>query len=240
MKKSAFLAMIGLISGTVLVGAPAPVLSVALDEGDFAAIKDSGPGRAEVKVVNPEFLQWVDGASGKALQFNNADGNAKRGAVLVRVPAGFDLAKGFTLTATVKTAPELLKKRIYSIFRFADGILKSNGVNVFFNWNMLWFRMGTAEKFADTQTKTSERSIQGDTWYRMVLTYDGTTAKIYLDGVLAGERALSVSNPVVHKNLCIGSTGDGAGYGFSGIIGGVQLFDHALTPEDIAELQKAE
>ena len=50
----------------------------------------------------------------------------------------------------------------------------------------------------------------------------------------------SVKQPQSYNHICIGSTGDGYGYGFEGIITNVKVFDRALTVEDITSLHMEE
>ncbi len=221
-----------------LAASPDPVVSLALDEGDLAAIKAVAPGGAELKINNPEFLKWVDGPNGKALYFHNADGNVKRGSIIVKMAAPVDLSKGFSVSMTVKTAAEFTTKRIYEIFGFADGFVRRPGVNLFFSWKMCWLRFGCNGSMDDIKSKISDRAIQGDTWYQIAAVYDGNVAQLYIDSQLVGENTMKIETPKNQRYLQLGSTGDGHGYGFDGVITDFKFFDRPLTPIEIAAMQK--
>ena len=236
MKKILICPVLGI---AMLLCANDAVIDLPLNEGDVAAVRDAAGNQLEIK--NPQFLHWADGADGKVLEFKNADGNTARGSVNVRMPAGFDLTKGFSFTATIKTGKDFAKRRIYPLFRFADAMARGKGVFIFCNWNMVWVRMGAIDgKHVDLQSRTSDVSIQPDSWYRLAVTYDGKTAKIYLNGRLVASQDVMVENPVIHRYLLIGSTGDGAGYGFDGIISQVRIYDRALNENEITALQSGE
>ncbi len=71
-------------------------------------------------------------------------------------------------------------------------------------------------------------------WHQLALTYDGATVRLFVDGEPAAERALSgalVSEP--ETPLAIGAYSNANGW-FTGGVASVQLFDRALSPEELA------
>ena len=68
--------------------------------------------------------------------------------------------------------------------------------------------------------------------------YDGTTIKLYVNGVLEGQHQISgaITAPAADVPISIGSNPDASGIGI-GIMNGevytVRLYDHALTQEEI-------
>lgn len=73
------------------------------------------------------------------------------------------------------------------------------------------------------------------TWYHYVFVYDGTTAKIYKDGVLLGSQAKSW-NTINDNNLFrIGTSFAGAG-SFNGAIDDLKIYNYALSQTDITSL----
>lgn len=73
------------------------------------------------------------------------------------------------------------------------------------------------------------------TWYHYVYVYDGTTAKIYKDGVLLGSQAKSW-NTINDNNLFrIGTSFAGAG-SFSGAIDDLKIYNYVLSEADITSL----
>jgi len=83
-------------------------------------------------------------------------------------------------------------------------------------------------------------SIIVNQWYHVVLSYDGTTLKMYKDGQLVGSRAATISYANQIQFL-IGGAGDGPSPGgiyggFNGKIDDVGFWDRALTYNEIQEL----
>lgn len=70
-------------------------------------------------------------------------------------------------------------------------------------------------------------------WYHLVLTYDGTTASLYQNGVLV-TNALAAFVPNVSAPLTVGERSDGA-LNWPGSVGGVALFNRALTSTEVAQ-----
>jgi len=235
MKKT--LAILVAAAGFLPLFAVEPIISLPLNEGDLSLIKDHGKSNAKIVVENPQFLKWSDGPDGKALEFRNPDGNSKRGNISVKMPASFDMSKGFSMAFTVKTNKDFARKRIHTICRFADGVFRAKGMNVFLYWDMVYFRMSdNANEFHNISSNTSVKKITADNWYNILVTFDGKTARIYCDWQLAAEGALKVANPDKTGYLMLGSSGDGAGYGFNGIICNVNIYDRALTANEISEI----
>ncbi len=83
-------------------------------------------------------------------------------------------------------------------------------------------------------------SIVVNQWYHVVLSYDGTTIKMYKDGQQVGSRAATISYANQIQFL-IGGAGDGPSPGgiyggFNGKIDDVGFWDRALTYNEIQEL----
>ncbi len=82
-------------------------------------------------------------------------------------------------------------------------------------------------------------------WYHLVLTDDGTTIQLYVNGV-AGSANTSVAgsgfipngvngDPTVAASpIVLGQRSDGAYNGFSGAVDEVAFYNHALTPQQVA------
>jgi gliding motility-associated-like protein len=87
---------------------------------------------------------------------------------------------------------------------------------------------------------TANGSIVVNQWYHVVLSYDGTTIKMYKDGQLVGSRAATISYANQIQFL-IGGAGDGPSPGgiyggFNGKIDDVGFWDRALTFNEVQEL----
>lgn len=70
----------------------------------------------------------------------------------------------------------------------------------------------------------------------MTGTYDGTTAKLYVNGVLEGTATQGSPTPLTSTaGLRIGAFS--AGYeGYNGLVDDVQIFNQALSAEQVAAL----
>ena len=73
-----------------------------------------------------------------------------------------------------------------------------------------------------------------DTWHHIVGTYDGTTARIYLDGVFDDDLVRAVNDGSFE--LTIGCSRDCSGHPWDGPIDDVRIYNRALTQVDITEL----
>ncbi|HEV2210475.1 MAG TPA: LamG-like jellyroll fold domain-containing protein [Verrucomicrobiae bacterium] len=75
-------------------------------------------------------------------------------------------------------------------------------------------------------------------WYHVALTYDGTTLKLYVNGVQDG--SLAVTGPVLATSqpLCIGGLTSGPWY-FRGLIDEVSLYSRALSATEIEAIYAA-
>ena len=73
-------------------------------------------------------------------------------------------------------------------------------------------------------------------WYHYVFSYDGTTSKIYRDGVLVGTSTIPV-NTLNNNNLFrLGLSETGATGLFNGIIDDLEIYNRALTNQEAASL----
>jgi len=229
-----------LLAVSTLFAMQEPLVELPLNEGDLKAIQDVSSTNATIRIENPEFLSWVDGPSGKAVAFANADGKVKRGRILVKMPATLNISKGFSFTCSFKTGKELLTKRIYPFFRFSDAHQKSNGVFIFCFYRMIYVRTGVDGKQDDMTTNASKTPLKADTWYRLAVTYDGKTLSTYLDGKLAASKEVQLQMPKKNSFAMFGSTGDIYGYGFDGVLSQVKIFDRALSSDEVTAMQAEE
>ncbi len=73
------------------------------------------------------------------------------------------------------------------------------------------------------------------TWYQLVGTYDGSAAKIYVNGVLEGSTSYSSTLLQTGEPLLIGRTGNG-GDALNGRSDDLRIFDRVLADKDILDL----
>ena len=65
-------------------------------------------------------------------------------------------------------------------------------------------------------------------------TYDGVTEKLYINGMLDTQR--DVAPYTIDPQLAIGRRGTSAVYYFKGMIDDVQVYDYALSSNEVAAL----
>ncbi|UCC97398.1 MAG: hypothetical protein JSW66_16325, partial [Phycisphaerales bacterium] len=91
----------------------------------------------------------------------------------------------------------------------------------------LAFGPGNAVTFVDGP------AIEANTWYHMALTFDGTTATLYLDGENVASQVGQGEIMYDNQPVRIGSLSDSIGSVFDGFIDEVALFNVALGANDI-------
>lgn len=94
---------------------------------------------------------------------------------------------------------------------------------------------GTTYDAASVKT----RNISASTWYHVVVTFDGTTHRIYLDGVVKDSNAISGSVRNLSGSCYFGRRATASTERWEGIIDEFRVYDRALTLNEIQELSKA-
>ena len=226
------------LSAFALCGAE-PILSFPLNEGSFDAIKEANNKVKKITIWNKNQFSWVDGADGKALSFNTADGVKTYAGLCFDMPAGFDPTKGFTFTSLVKLPKDMHRSRQYQLFFWSGSHSNGPGLRIYVSWKSLYVMLGDGGKKPTVlSSKNSQGALQADTWYRLAASYDGEQLKIYINGKLRGTAKDCMFKKSSRKWAAIGASGQsGSAYGFNGIISDVKIFDKALTDTEIAEMK---
>jgi hypothetical protein len=90
-----------------------------------------------------------------------------------------------------------------------------------------------AHEPGNTATWLNGPALEADTWYHMVLTYDGTTAILYLDGENIASNPGQGEIMYDDQPVRIGTHSHDTGAAFDGFIDEVALFNEALEAQDI-------
>ena len=77
---------------------------------------------------------------------------------------------------------------------------------------------------------------EADTWHHLVLTFDGVSERIYVDGKLDNAQIMSLSSQIDSAKMIIGSSD--AGEAFSGYLASLKFYDRGLTEREIQKLLK--
>jgi chitodextrinase len=193
------------------------IAGYSFDEGSGTVLGDTS-GNGNNGAI--QGATWAAGRFRLALHFN---GTSDR----VDLPAlGTFYKTGFTMEAWVKKDGS----------KSDDGVVGtwSNAQN---GGPMLWIDYVSSHL---TLTMSQSGANYVDTgrlpavgqWQYLTGTYDGTTARIYLDGVLVASKAFA-GNAGDSNTWRIGSYGTPAGGFFDGLIDEVRIYNHALTQPEI-------
>ena len=94
------------------------------------------------------------------------------------------------------------------------------------NNGTLSFTFGNNESWPEV---TSSEVMSTGQWYHVACVYDGSMMRIYIDGVLSGENAISTSISASPKSLYIGSSPGFSGRNFNGKIDEVRVWNKARS-----------
>lgn len=144
-------------------------------------------------------------------------------------------------TATIADLPYGSASRSISVW--AKTNVLNNQINYIFhygnsaNGNGLAFRPGTILFFANAAANLEiANTITNNTWVHYVCTYDGTTAKVYKNGILLSSGAKTF-NTVSSLNIFkLGLTEDGFSNYFNGAIDDLKIYDVELTQTQVTAL----
>lgn len=194
---SAILAAALLAPGSAAAADPDLLLQLKLDEGSGTAAGDaSGFGHDGVVVSGAGGPHWTAGKGGQALEFYNYNGTRTR---YVRVPwqptlqptAGLTLM-GWVRVRTVTTGNQTVIGRGNSD---TDWLLQLRN-----RARRLTFLLASGSTVRTLNVNLAANTLAAGDWHHVAATFDGSRMRLYLDGVLRGNRAAngqvaSASNP---------------------------------------------
>ncbi len=164
------------------------------------------------------------GLAGDAGQAQRFDGNAPlvfaddAGAL---DPANLTVEGWFLANPTSSFQVLLAKSSQNDVFGTGYGLFRQNGRIVFaLNY---WF---------DEASSVSVDFPENE-WHHIAATYDGAALRLYLDGVLAAEKAYAATLTPTDGELVLGANGD-QDYRFNGQADEVRIWNVARSAEDIA------
>ena len=229
------LALAGTLLAFVLAGAAGaaspPVGDWRMNEGSGTVLVDSSTfGNNGTIFGNPT---WVAGQHGQAIRFDGTGDYAT-----VPDNASLDISTAITMAAWVKpeaaTTQNLIKKSTnggtngYELSLSQLGAASSQRAFVRFN-------QATSGDTYRVNATTMYPS-HGTTWMHVAATYDGTTIRLYVNGVQEGQLAASIPIPTNNLALGIGAQPDGLFGVLQGTMDDVLLYNTALTASEIAAL----
>jgi len=165
---------------------------------------------------------WVDGKHGKALSFDGVDDYVDVG-MTTFAPTQMTLA-----TWIKTTSAHVIIGRLNSTWGSAP-----NGAFVFWSGgagsNAFYCKMGGNELWLNYLT-----SVIDGLWHLVILTWDGSTARIYVDGKIDNSTAMSGAFQSSSNKIMIGRREYSASpHYFNGVIDEACVYNRALTAEEI-------
>jgi hypothetical protein len=205
-----------------------------LDEGEGdKAYDSSGNGNVGTLTTMDPPNDWVTGKFGKALDF---DGNDDW--VDVNVGSKLQLGNNVSESAWVyptengNSAGADIGGKGYS----ASPPYGSYGLE-FYNNNQFALGTGATDNSYDA-LKTLTTGYTLNRWYHVVGTYDGTTKKIYIDGVLNNSSNYSKNIAYNTTDFSIGAWANepSGNNNWKGLIDDVRVYNYALTAEQVKQV----
>ena len=179
-------------------------------------------GLADVTITNNGATVDNNGKIGKCYSFNG-------GTITAPAPK---ITNKITVAAWIK-APDNNSgwRRVCGMqsaaisWQSASALLMLNGTNLYFS-------------ISNGSTCTSGGCVfnigDSSNWFHACGTYDGTTARLYVNGVLKKEFAIATTI----ENTPIWLGGTSAGERFTGKLNDFRLYDHCLSPKEVKEISK--
>ncbi|TGV04606.1 choice-of-anchor D domain-containing protein [Flavivirga rizhaonensis] len=91
-----------------------------------------------------------------------------------------------------------------------------------------------------TQTVTSTNSVPQNIWHHVAVIYNGTTTKIYIDGIEDGTANISTSPVANSESFLIGASGSSPSNFFSGEMDELRIWNRALTVDQLRFIMNQE
>ena len=215
------------VSVTVSNTAVGLVAAYSFDEGSGTTLIDRSGNGNNGTIAN---ATWVAGKYGSALKFNGSNS-----LVTVANSASLNLTAGMTLEAwvdpTTLTSPDanwaaiIAKEHLNSANDVSYALYGVQGTSAPPGGNVL---VGGA-----TYQTTGGSALSLNTWVFLCTTYDGTTLKTYVNGVLVASQTVGGSIFTTGDPLTIG--GDWSNEMFNGIIDNVRIYNQALSQSQLQQ-----
>lgn len=206
--------------------------------GQTAGLQDSSGNGSNGSAVNPNGtgMSFVTGKVGNAISFDGVDDTVVVGTDNYNIPF-----KKMTIAFWMNTDTAAPSTYGMAIHRNDNANI---GSSVFFGGVETGTNKITATIGANvegwTAGKTEIVAIPG-TWYYVVCSWDGVTARIYIDGIEIKSYSFSASN-FVNKAATtrLGSSANSSSYLLSGKVDDVRLYDRSLSRSEILTIYESE
>ncbi|MDD4427816.1 MAG: T9SS type A sorting domain-containing protein [Paludibacter sp.] len=222
------------VKGTLVVNSnpSSLVADWKFNENEGTIVADSSPYQNTASLANG--ATWVTGKNGNGLNFNNS---------YVDIPGSSSLnglSKSITLSAWVKASSNTEKSMIIERWLYGTGINQRSFCLYLGTSGAVSFGISKDGSSAGAKWLTTSETVPWNTWTYITATFDGTTMKIYLNGVLSTSIATGFSTFFVPtENIHIGNwqtTATSWEAPFKGVIDEVKIYNEALSLAEINNL----
>ena len=209
-------------SSVALSEAPKMIARWPLDEGSGDVIKDA-VGNNNGKFVGGK-LNWVDAKLGKGLEFTG-----KNIHVAVKKDPALESESSLTLAVWVNFTQAGGRAEIVS---YDDSYAITSQDKIF----KAFIHQGNGWPMANGKTKI----VTGE-WYFVATTYDGKSVNLYINGELDGTIAAPGKIAYQNTEMWFGAApaDPGQAWYFNGIMDEVEVWNKAMTADEILSLYKS-
>lgn len=141
--------------------------------------------------------------------------------------SGFSLSVWFSTPTTSLNFADVIASKVDNFLPYYAWSIQGNGTGI------LVFGMANT---AGSTVFPSATGIAANRWYHICGTYDGSTARVFLNGVETGNAALSGTPFTTTNNARISETVPFTGRQWPGLIDDMRLYGRALRRSEIALL----
>ena len=191
-------------------------------------VDSSGSGNNGAEVGGPV---QVAGKIGQALSFNGTS-------QYVNVSAGANL-QNTVWTYSVWIKGDHAPNTSVISQPLADGALYSNLQLDWDHTNSAFEQSCAFSNGGSWYSVKIQRALQANTWYNIACSYDGSTLKVYLNGVLNNSFSVSATPNTASGPLTVGANPTGGGSYFPGSIDDVRIYNRALTAAEVQTLYQS-
>jgi len=172
---------------------------------------------------------WKDGATGKynsSLDFDGTDDKVTITRTAALEPTNVTLSAWVKMSSSTPTQVIIGKKGHSGGSASYGLILRSGATRITF----------TISSSAGTEYHASSTNFATGVWQHWVGTYDGTTQKLYLNGVLQDTQTPGIAISYTTASDLEMGTYNGGSFPFPGQIDDVKIFNYALTATQVKGL----
>jgi len=206
------------------------VLYLTFDEGsgnityDYSGNKNNGT-LIDDNATNYDGVtlpKWVDGKSGKALQFDGVDDYVVVPDAPPLNPNRLTVCTWVRIHSYSNEYQSIVNKGVDGATRYQLRVMPNPN-------NKFEIGVGNGSSFTMIESTTVASLYK---WYFVVATVDGSTVKIYVNGILENSKSQVAEITPINKPLIIGARNDFRHW-LNGTIDEVMIFNRSLTEEEI-------